>query len=136
MAVTPSVTIPPKSSIGQPIVVANEIAFASAAGQITGLSPQLKFGHNPASGNGTEDDIWAQGGNLTWMSTASVLDIVSTVAADDGNPTTSTGAQTITVEGLDSSWNEQSVTYTLDGTTIVTTAESWIRVNRAFVATW
>jgi hypothetical protein len=44
--------------------------------------------------------------------------------------------QTITIEGLDASFNEQVQTYTLNGITTVTTAETWTRVNRAYGATF
>lgn len=125
----------PRSTTGQEIVVANEIAFAAASGQITGLSPQHKFGRNPTAPNGTEADVWAQGGSLTWLTTASAMDVVSSDTNDDGNPTTNTGAQTVTIEGLDASFDELSETVTLNGTTNVTTAGSFIRINRAFVAT-
>jgi hypothetical protein len=128
-------TFGPQSTVGQPIIVANEIAFAAAAGEITGLVPLHKFGHNPASGNGTEDDIWAQGGNLTWLTAAAQMDVVSTSTDDDGDPTTNTGAQTIRIEYLDSSFAEQTEDVTLDGTTIATTVASMLRINRAYVLT-
>lgn len=122
------------STAGQEIVVANEIALAAAAGQITGLAPQHKFGRNPAAPNGTEVDIWAQGGTMTWLSTAAQMDVVSDSVNDDGDPTTNTGAHTLTIQGLDSNFDELEETVTLNGTTNVTTTGSFIRINRAFVA--
>lgn len=124
-----------KSTAGQEIVVANEITFAASAGQVTGLTPVLKFGHNPASGNGTEDDVWASGGTLTWLTAAAQMDVTSSSVNDDGNPTTSTGAQTIRIHYLDASFDEQTEDVTLDGTTIVTTVASMLRVQRAYVLT-
>jgi hypothetical protein len=84
----------------------------------------------------TEEDVWANTGLITWATAATAMDIVSGSANDDGNPTTSTGLQTLTVKGLASDFTEQTVTYTLNGITNVTTAETWIRINEAFGATF
>lgn len=99
-------------------------------GQIAGATPLYKFGFNPDI-NGTEETIWTQGGNVPWPTTAFTAYIVSDNAADNG--TSTTGAQTVQVEGLDADYNIKSVSVTLNGTTEVAISGTWIRINRAFV---
>ena len=63
---------------------------------------------------------------------ATALELVS----DDVNDTSAgTGAQTVTVIGLNSSWAEVSQTVTMNGTTAVALATDLIRVYRMYVAT-
>jgi hypothetical protein len=125
----------PRATEGEPLIVALDHGIAIARAQVagrTGLSIQGFV--TTASTN--EEDIWAQTGILIPRTTAIAMDLVSTVAADDGNPTTSTGLQTLTITGLDASWAEQIVTYTMNGTTIVTTGETWTRINKVVGVTW
>jgi hypothetical protein len=44
-----------------------------------------------------------------------------------------TGVNSIVVYGVDENWDTQTVVYTMDGTTTVTSAESWIGINRVAV---
>jgi hypothetical protein len=107
-----------------------------AKGNVAGHSLVHKFGRNPDVDTGTvPEDIWFTGGLMNWPTSAAVVSVVSDDANDDGNPTTNTGAQTLTIEGLDASFNELSETITLNGVGAVTTSASFIRVSRAFVAT-
>ena len=100
-------------------------------GQIVGASSVNKFGTNPAIST-TEETIWENGGNITWPATAFTAYIVSTDAAD---ASAGTGARVVTVQGLDSDYNFQTVSVTLGGTTAVTIsgANPWLRIDRAFV---
>ena len=67
-----------------------------------------------------------------WMTTAETIDIVS----DDANDTSAgTGARTLRLVGLDASWNKQTEDYTLNGTSTVNGASSFIRILRAFILT-
>ena len=105
-------------------------------GNVAGHKMVHKFGRNPDVDTGTvPEDVWLTGGLMTWPTAAAVVSVTSTDADDDGNPTTNTGAQTLTIEGLDASFDELTETITLNGTNAVTTAASFIRINRAFVAT-
>lgn len=105
-------------------------------GNVVGHKLVHKFGRNADVDTGTvPEDIWATGGLMNWPTSAAVVSVVSDDADDDGNPTTNTGAQTLTIEGLDASFDELTETITLNGVGAVTTAASFIRVNRAFVAT-
>jgi len=99
-------------------------------GQVAGATPLYKFGFN-SDIDGTEETIWEQGGNVPWPTAAFTAYIVSDEAADNG--TSTTGAQTVTVQGLDADYNIKSVSVTLNGTTEVAISGTWIRINRAFV---
>ena len=102
-------------------------------GQITGASAEYKFGYN-SDINGTEETVWAAGGNYPWASAAFTAYVSSSSILDTG---IGTGAQTVTVQGLDENYVQQSVTVTLNGQAQVQVgdASGWLRVNRVFVVT-
>lgn len=89
-----------------------------------------KFGKNPDVDTSYED-IWNDGGVQTLLTTPSTLTVTSTGVDTDGD----TGARILTIQGLDANWNLQSANVTLNSTTPPVTPETWLRVNRAFVAT-
>lgn len=99
-----------------------------AKGNVGGHSLVNKFGRNDDidSGSGFED-IWAGGGTRTYLSAAETMDIVSTSTSDAA---AGTGTRTFSIEGLDSNYDEISETVTLNGTTTVTTSNSYLRVHR------
>lgn len=102
-------------------------------GQIAGATALYKFGFNPDI-NGTEETVWGTGGNYPYLTSASTVYISSSSTADSNG---GTGANTVTVEGVDGSYNAKSVTVNMNGQTQVQVgdASSWLRVNRIFVAT-
>lgn len=102
-------------------------------GQVAGASSLYKFGFN-SDINGTEETIWSQGGDVVWPAAAFTAFISSSSTADTS---AGTGAQTVTVEGLDENYAVQSITVSMNGQTQVQIgdASGWIRINRAFVAT-
>jgi hypothetical protein len=91
-----------------------------------------KIGFNPDIRN-AEEDLLPQGGVYTFPATATKMDLVSTDADDDGDPA-DTGARTITIYGLLADYSEASETLTLNGTTPVTTANTYLRINNMRVA--
>lgn len=102
-------------------------------GNIPGASSVLKFGYNADIDSGsTPEDVWSNGGIYTFPSSASLASIVSSSTNDTS---AGTGARTITIEGLDSNYNLQSETITLNGTTSVNSNNQYIRVFRAYVVT-
>lgn len=106
-----------------------------ALGRFGGFTAVNEWGHNPSVDTTTDpEDVWAAGGLMNWPTTATVVSVSSSDAADDGNPT-GNGALTFTIEGLDANWDLQTETITLNGVTPVTTTNAFIRVNRAYVAT-
>lgn len=85
-----------------------------------------KFGYNADVDVGTEI-IASQGGAFQLPITARTLSIVSTDAADDDG---STGCNSIVIYGLDANRDEQVEAVTMNGTTPVTTATTWLGINR------
>jgi len=102
-------------------------------GQIAGASTLYKFGTNPDV-NGTEETVWSVGGDYPWPTAAFTAFISSSSTADTS---AGTGAQTVTVEGVDENYAAQSITVSMNGQTQVQIgdASGWLRVNRIFVAT-
>ncbi len=100
-------------------------------GIVTGASSVYKFGFN-SDIDTSEETIWSQGGLYSYSTSAAVVYLSST----DANDTVSgTGARTVTIEGLDSSYVAISETLNLNGQTQVATTKQFIRVNRTYVAT-
>jgi hypothetical protein len=99
-------------------------------GNIDGMRVIHKFGTNPTVGT-TSEDVWMPGGALTWLTVAATIEAIS----DDANDTAAgTGAQILTIEGLDASFNEISETITMNGLAATTaTSNSYIRVNQVYV---
>lgn len=96
-----------------------------ARGHLTGMSTQDRFGANDVVGT-SDEDIWHQGGIITYPAAAATGSVVSTSTNDAA---AGTGARTIRIRGLDTNYAEISETVTLNGTTPVTTANSYIRIN-------
>ncbi len=100
-----------------------------------GITTVRKFGSNRDIDSGSvPESIWSVGGLYPWQDTAVSLEVVSDDAADDGAPL-GTGAQTVTVQGLDENFEPKEETITMNGTTAVNLAGSWLRVFRAWVET-
>lgn len=90
-----------------------------------------KFGANDSVSNSNFDHIWSEGGNYPYQQSASILSVSSNNANDSD---TLDGARSVVIEGLDSNFDELSETLLLSGTTVNTTTNSFIRVNRAYVS--
>lgn len=79
------------------------------------------------------ETAWPESTRYTaWLSSDTTMTISSSNAADAA---AGTGARTVTITGLDSSYNQISSTVTLNGTTAVTIPVQFFRVNRLQVAT-
>tara|TARA_R110002126_G_scaffold130753_1_gene274286 strand:- start:139 stop:900 length:762 start_codon:yes stop_codon:yes gene_type:complete len=105
------------------------LANAVGSGGVPNMITIDKFGHNSAVSNtGTPEDIWEDGGNLVFLTSAETMSIESTDAGDDKDGTT--GSKNIIVQGLDNDFNEIEETIDLEGLTPVTTVNSFIRINR------
>ena len=74
----------------------------------------------------TQEDIWSPGGELSYLSSAETMDISSADVNDTNS--SGTGARTVYIVGLDNNFDEVSETVNLNGTTSVTTINSYIRV--------
>jgi hypothetical protein len=101
------------------------VIFEASLGQIH------KFGRNPDVDIG-EEDIWTVGGERTWLTSASTLEVISDDANDDVG---GTGAMSVIIEGLDENFDFASETVAMNGVSASDpTTKSFIRVNRVYVA--
>jgi hypothetical protein len=99
-----------------------------ARGQIENHKHIFKFGFNPDV-NGTEETIWDVGGIYAYPSAA----VTMTATTTAGTPSDDNGVK-ITIQGLDSDYNEVSQEITLAGSGTATTTQTFLRVFRAFVS--
>jgi hypothetical protein len=106
------------------IVVAN--------GDATGICAVHKYGSVTIAGADTWEDVWTQGGNHTFQSSAVTMGVSSASTDDDA---AGTGARTLEIQGLDADYALQTETVTLDGQTKVESANKYLRVFRAKVLT-
>jgi len=122
----------PTNTVGEIRAQTFDKPFLQAVGEglVPGYSVTNKFGFHEAVGS-TLIPISTAGVYQT-PTTAQSIEIVS----DDANDTAAgSGAQTVTVVGLDANWDEQTVTATMDGTTPAAITGTWLRVYRAYVET-
>ena len=103
--------------------------LAIARGFTKGHRSLYKFGYNPDV-NSEEETVWAQGGNMTYP-TSAVTMFVSSTSVNDANG--GTGANSILIQGLDENYDEIEETVFLNGQTQVATQLAYLRVYRAFV---
>jgi len=104
----------------------SEIVLGTRQGQ----SAFLKFGFNDDVDTSAEEVIASFGGTFTPLTTASTLILVSSSASDTS---AGTGARTLFLEGLSSTREYQFEFITMNGTTNVTTVNSYLGVNRIVV---
>lgn len=89
-----------------------------------------RYAYNPAV-TGTET-IWSKGGVYSFPSAGSVMQVLSSNAADASN---GTGARTVLIQGLDDKFNEIAEIVSLLGVTPVNTVNSYFRINSMYVVT-
>lgn len=103
-----------------------------ATGNIAGVSSVSKFGYNPSISSIAFETIWEGSNAYPWQTVADQLEVLSANANDTS---AGTGARTVELQGLDSSWNILTETVTMNGTTPVTTTGLFLRIFRARVVT-
>ena len=101
-------------------------------GNVAGHVAINKFGINPDIDTGTTEDLWTVGGTWVAPTSATTVNIVSSSVNDTA---VGTGARTITVNGLNGSYADTTETITLNGTTNVTTVNSYFIIHRMTVGT-
>ena len=105
--------------------------LAVQQGQVSGYSSINKFGYNENVPTSWEV-IAVSSTNFTYPSSAGT----ATVVSDDANDTSAgTGARTVRIQGLDGDYNFQEETITMNGTTGVTSSNTFLRLNRMEVMT-
>jgi len=97
--------------------------FDVARGNIFDSEVQDIFGYNKTVGTSFET-VWDDGGDYVYPSAAVTMDAVSTSASD---------TMDVLIKGLDANYNQISETVTLSGTSAVTTASSFYRINSATI---
>ena len=115
-------------SQGTPLPVEDylmEVALGNVSGQVI----VQKFGQNAAVG--TTFEPITKAGVYQTPTAATALEVVS---SDANDTSAGTGAQQVTIVGLDSSWNEVSQTISMNGTTAVAVPTSLVRVYRWYVS--
>ena len=99
-----------------------------ARGKFSGRVHFTKFGHNTTCGTGYET-VWHGSSLYTYLTGAEQLKISSVGAsADDDTAASGIGARTLHIHGLNSSYNTATETIDLNGSVVVTTVASYIRV--------
>lgn len=103
---------------------------AVSAGIVPGTRRIAALGNNPSIDTGTDEDIWSGGGFYPYPTVSVTLEAVSSSAVDTS---AGTGARTITVNGLDANYVEQSESVILNGLTAVALTKTYLRINSAFI---
>jgi hypothetical protein len=98
-----------------------------ARGQISGHSILSIFGYQP-SVTTTSIPVWENAAAYTYITAASTLTLVSTSASDNTSAS-------VFINGLDANFVPISETLALNGTTDVTTVNSYFRVNSMVLVT-
>ena len=112
------------NSITNPVTVqSTSYALDVARGNVAGVKAIEVFGDNPDVDSINVEDIWCYGGTYTYSSSAVIHYISSSNAGD---------TQSIKVYGLDTNWDLQEVSVTLQGQTKtqIGTGETFIRIWR------
>lgn len=117
----------------KPRVSSMPYTYDIAEGNVVDHSVFRQFGHNAAVG-ATWETVYAKSDLRTYLTSAERLQIVSDDVDDDGSPV-GNGARTLTVTGLDGSYDALVETVTMNGTTNVLTDGSFLRVTNIAVAT-
>lgn len=108
-----------------------DMSVAVSLGLITGYKRVAVFGYNNSVSAGYEP-VWSNSGSsYVFPSSASTLDISSTSTSDT---LAGTGARKLVIEGLDSAYNPIIEQINLNGTSTVTTLQSFLRVTFAYLS--
>jgi hypothetical protein len=117
----------------KPRVSSMPYAYDIAEGNVTDHSVFRVFGHNDVVAAAWET-VHTTSTLRTYLTAGERLQVVSSAAADDGDPV-GNGARTVTIDGLDDSYDPMSETVTMNGVANVLTDASFFRVQSATVAT-
>jgi len=100
-------------------------------GRVPGWRGENKFGHLPSAAQGGARVV-APEATVNWLAAEQTISVVSASTADGA---AGDNARTIVIVGLDGDGAEVTETLPLDGTTPVSTANAYMRLNRAYVDT-
>jgi len=94
---------------------------------IRGTAAEFFFGFNNDVGTSWED-IHPQGGDITWLTVATKVEVLSSHAADNGT-TPGLGLHSVEIHGLSATGEDQDEVILLNGTAAVESTLTYIRVN-------
>ena len=104
--------------------------YEVAKSRISGAEVWNKFGYNDDIDTASEEVIASWGGTFDYLETADTLEVVSTSVNDDS---AGTGARSVLIYGVDENNLHIQELVTMDGTTAVTTSNSFLGVNRVVI---
>jgi hypothetical protein len=107
-------------------IPSSDFLLEVSKGNVPGHSLHIQRGHNPDVDSANGEDIWEAGGTLTYLTTASVMNIVSTSTSD---ASAGSGVRTVLVSGINASGAAASETVTMSGTTNRPTTGTYLHVN-------
>lgn len=116
----------------RPVEIVMDLFTRIGLGELSNHRRIALYGNNSDIDTAAAEDVWSGGGLYPWMTAATSLEIVSDSTADTA---AGTGARTVTISGLDASYNEISATVTLNGTTAAAISTQFYRINGASVLT-
>ncbi len=95
-----------------------------ARGKVTGATSINIFASSDNVKTGTPQTLWELTGTTSYAfpTSAQQMHVVSTSASDNGG-------SYIIISGIDASWDFQLETIAMNGTTVVTTTKSFLRIN-------
>ncbi len=105
---------------------AQDFKLDVARGRVPGMSTVVLRGHNPSQTAASGFVDVSEFGDLTYLSSAETMNIVSDSTSDDAGQT---GTLTVLVDGVDGDHVAQTEVVVMNGTTNVLTAKSYLRVN-------
>lgn len=112
-------------------IITEPYNIAVARGIIAGVSSDRKFGRAP-SADTTYRTIWDGNGATSYSGFDVAAGALSVVSASANDAAAGTGMRTMRVEGLDANYALQTEDFTLNGTTPVAGALTFLRVFRAY----
>lgn len=115
-----------------PQICSQDYLLSMAEGDITGHTPFTKYGR-VVGVNNLLVDVWdGEGGTASvyvFPPSAIQFNVVSTSTSDDLG---STGIEKIMIVGLDANYAEQTEEVTMNGTGVVVTSKSFLRINYCY----
>lgn len=111
--------------------ISEDILFEISRFKIPGFTFVVQPGEILTSGTSLTT-IWSPGGIRPYPAAATIMKVSSTSANDTG---AGSGARTVRIVGLDSTWKIQDEIITLNGQTGVNTTKEYLRILKMFIAT-
>ena len=106
----------------------NSYDVDTARKHIKGQEAEFFFGTNAAVGNTAWEDVWPTGGDITWLTVATKVEVISS-HVDDNGTTPGPGLRSVEIDGLDANGAFQDEVLLTNGTDAVISSNTYLRVN-------